>query len=156
MLRWYLTRLYKLLDLCNYNLCCCCHICVEISGCFCEVQISIFVRFFCFNYCKITEYCLLLNVLLIVEDLCLLYWRKYFRFSSSLLILYDYFSFFDIGICASFGIKCRYSSSSWPDFLSQCSLRCQFNFQISTQILTLQSFVSSKIWDHRSLDLLFL
>ncbi len=114
------------------------------------------IAFFGLDDRKVTKYCLLFDVFLIIEDLCFLHWREYFRLSSSLLILYDYFSFFNVGICACFGIKCRNSGSSWPDFLSQCSLRCQFNFQISTQILTLQSFVGSEIWDHRSFDLLFL
>ena len=112
MLRWYLTRLYDLLDLCDYNLRCCCHICIEIPGSLREIQISICIAFFGLDDRKVTKYCLLFDVFLIIEDLCFLHWREYFRLSSSLLILYDYFSFFNVGICACFGIKCWNSGSS--------------------------------------------
>lgn len=156
MLRWNLSILHNFLYFCHHNFRSRSHVDVKISCSLCKIQITVLVCFLCLYQCKITKNWFFFNVFLTFEHFCYLNWGIFLWLSSPFFIFCHNFTLFDKSVRSSLCIKSWNASTSTSDFFSKCALGGEQNFNLTSQVLMLQSFVDSKIRKHGFTDLIFL
>lgn len=153
-----LTRLNNLLNLSNDVFGCCCHVCIEVSGSFIEIQVSESISLLSLYKCDISENGLFFDVLFAIENFDVFGCWVNFNISLAILELSWIFdgesTLLNLGSNPCGCVKSWDTGTSRSDFFCKGSLRGDFKLKFSFQILSFELSIFPNIrWNH-SFDLM--
>lgn len=132
---------------CHSHFSSCSNFSIKVTCCFPELDITILVSFISLDQPKVSPNTLFHYIFFPIESLPFFCLTQHRSVVIILLISYFYIEPSCFHQCSSPSrcVECRNPCSSCSQFLSQSALRNQFQFDLTTHILTLQYVILSHI-----------